>query len=326
MKFAFVDNIRTEASSKALGICPLCNAAMRGYAGPLRIKHWKHISKLDCDGWFEPETAWHREWKNKFPVEWQETIIDKNSTKHIADVYNPNKDLVIEFQNSSISIEELDRRELFYDKMIWVVNTIPFKKDIRLDKTWHYLFNEKIFKPIERKANSFNKPFYNIFNIFMKIYIHRQEEISRFASGELNQFLEQVEIDKRQQYYNLIWSTLDPLEPYDIMRAKVHDLVEDLFFKDTEYLESIRLYKEVGELNDRLVKKFESYNFFDEHIHKDFFFFSWKRQHKHWNFAKKPIFLDIGDENIYLVNENWKYGSGFIVKRYPKTEFLRHYS
>lgn len=325
MKFALVNDIKTEATSKAKGLCPICYSQMRGYAGHLKINHWKHITKANCDSWFETETDWHREWKNKFPREWQETIIERNNTKHIADVFNPNKELVIEFQNSPISIEDLNQREIYYDKMIWVINVIPFKKNIELDKNWHKCFNEKIIKPIERKSNSFNKPFSNILKILMKIYTHKQEEISRLASVELQQFLAPLDIEKKQEYYSLIWNTLDPLEPYDVMRTKICDLIEELFFRDSEYFESKRLLKEVRELNDQFVKKFGPDDFNDLNSYRDYFFFNWKHQHKHWNFAEKPIFLDTGDENIYLVNENWQFGSGFIVKRYLKAIFLKHY-
>ena len=109
------------------------------------------------------------------------------------------------------------------------------------------------------------------------------------------------------------------------MRTKVSNMIEDLFFNDTEYSESKKLLNEVHELNVRCIKKFESYNFNDSISNRDYFFFDWKPQHKHWNFAKNPIFLDTGNKNIYLVIENWQFESGFIVKRYLKTDFLNHY-
>lgn len=38
----------------------------------IRLHHWAHRSTTLCDRWFEPETEWHRSWKNEFPVELQE--------------------------------------------------------------------------------------------------------------------------------------------------------------------------------------------------------------------------------------------------------------
>jgi len=255
MKYALVDNIKIEATSKAKGFCTICASQMRGYDGQFQINHWKHLTKANCDSWFETETEWHREWKNEFPGKWQETIIEKDNKKHIADVYNPFKKLVIEFQNSSISPDDANQREDFYNKMIWVVNTIPYKKNISLGKNWHHFFKERVINPIERKANSYNKPFYSILKTLMKVYTHKQEGISRFASVELQQFLTPFKNEKPQEYYDIIWNTLDPLEHYDIMRTKVCDLIENVFFRDTEYFESKRLLKEVQELDERLVHR-----------------------------------------------------------------------
>jgi hypothetical protein len=325
IKDQLVNNKKTEATSRAKGVCPICHSEMRGYAGPLKINHWKHISIANCDKWFETETKWHRGWKNKFPSEWQEIIVEAGTVKHIADVFNPNKELVIEFQNSPISIDDLNQREVFYNKMIWVVNTIPFKKNITLDKNWHSSFSERIIKPIERRFNSYGKSFWNIHNVLMKTYTHKQDGISGFAKHQLQHFLSSLEIKKDEECFNLIWELLDPLISYDLMRTKVTNIIEDLIFKDTGYSESKKILNEVYELNNRFLEKFGSSVFKYPKSKKDYFFFDWKHQHKHWNFAKNPIFLDTGNKNIYMVIENWEYGSGFIVKRFFKSDFLNHY-
>jgi len=63
-----------------------------------------------------------RDWKNRFPKEWQEVIHhDLSGEKHIADVKTPDG-LIIEFQHSAINPEELASRESFYKNMIWVVD------------------------------------------------------------------------------------------------------------------------------------------------------------------------------------------------------------
>jgi len=42
--------------------------------GEVRIWHWApHRSRL-CDPWWENETEWHRNWKEQFPVNWQEVV------------------------------------------------------------------------------------------------------------------------------------------------------------------------------------------------------------------------------------------------------------
>jgi hypothetical protein len=134
MEYAFVNNIKTKSSPKALGICRRCNSPVRSYCGKFRIWHWKHFSGYKCDSWKENETLWHREWKHCFPESWQEHIIIKGNVKHEADVYNPRKDLVIEFQNSPIDIDTMRERESFYGKMLWVINVQAYKSNISLEK------------------------------------------------------------------------------------------------------------------------------------------------------------------------------------------------
>lgn len=141
MKYALVNNMREEATKNQVGDCPLCKSPVRAYCGEFMAHHWKHIN-LDCDTWNEPETEWHRNWKNKFIEDWQEIVkFDALSNeKHIADIYNPHIDLVIEFQNSPISNEEIKSREEFYKKLIWVLNL----KDITKNLKFYHNFDEGV--------------------------------------------------------------------------------------------------------------------------------------------------------------------------------------
>lgn len=92
------------------------------------MHHWAHEKGTAGNSWWEPETEWHRNWKNMFPNDWKETIKFDSVTgeKPIADIYNPRMDLAIEFQNSPIDIQEMHSRERFYKKMIWIVNASKF--------------------------------------------------------------------------------------------------------------------------------------------------------------------------------------------------------
>src|SRR6187549_789206 len=102
MKFALVDNNKTEAIEGAKGICPICDSEVIARCGKVKINHWAHKAIRNCDPWWEPETEWHRSWKNNFPAEWQEySFIDEQTgEKHIADIHT-NDRLVMEFQHSS---------------------------------------------------------------------------------------------------------------------------------------------------------------------------------------------------------------------------------
>lgn len=93
------------------------------------VWHWAHKGER-CDGWWEPETTWHRGWKDQFPVEWQETVCeDGNGERHIADVLTSHG-LVIEFQHSPLPAREQMAREAFYRNMVWVVDGAQSAKDI----------------------------------------------------------------------------------------------------------------------------------------------------------------------------------------------------
>jgi len=117
MKWGINNSKRIEATPKAKGSCSLCGEKLIPKCGTIKIWHWSHKSLRDCDAWAEGETKWHLDWKNKFPVEMQEVIIGK----HRADV-KTSKGIVIEFQNSSISSEDIVKREEFYGEMVWVLN------------------------------------------------------------------------------------------------------------------------------------------------------------------------------------------------------------
>jgi competence protein CoiA len=92
--------------------------------GRVKVWHWAHKGRLECDPWYE-ETEWHRSWKDRFPLVWQEQIAyDPDSgEKHIADVSTPNG-LIIEFQHSVISPQEIAARETFYKICFgWLMET-----------------------------------------------------------------------------------------------------------------------------------------------------------------------------------------------------------
>lgn len=136
MKYSIVNGERKEAFPSGTGICEVCNQPTLAKCGSRKVHHWAHVSLLECDKWWESETEWHRDWKNKFPSEWQEKVHkdEISGELHRADV-KTNLDLVIELQNSPISFEEQTSREKFYKKMIWIVNGEKFTKRFHiLDK------------------------------------------------------------------------------------------------------------------------------------------------------------------------------------------------
>jgi len=129
MKFALIDGEKEEAKKGATALCQFCGSELIAKCGEIKIHHWAHKSKRNCDPWWENEGEWHRAWKNEFPTEWQEVIHhDKNGEKHIADI-KTGTDWVIEFQHSYLKPEERRSRNAFYNKLIWVVDGIRRKTD-----------------------------------------------------------------------------------------------------------------------------------------------------------------------------------------------------
>jgi competence protein CoiA len=141
MRFALINGKRIEAQSGLKGICPGCSKPVIAKCGTQRIHHWAHAKNEICDKWWEPETEWHRSWKNNFPSEWQEIFLsdEKTGEKHIADVCTTQR-FVIEFQHSHIDPEERATRERFYKNMLWVVDGTRLKRDYsRFIKNKNYI-------------------------------------------------------------------------------------------------------------------------------------------------------------------------------------------
>lgn len=146
MKFAYVNNIKREAEKGLIGYCRFCSSELIAKCGDYKVHHWSHKKRRNCDPWWEPETDWHRNWKNEYPPEWQELLFhdEKSGEKHISDVHTIHK-LVIEFQHSPINTEERVSRETFYKNMIWVIDGTRSKRDcVRLQKGVKYFKETKI--------------------------------------------------------------------------------------------------------------------------------------------------------------------------------------
>ncbi|MBL7893856.1 MAG: hypothetical protein JNK50_01090 [Bacteroidia bacterium] len=45
---------------------------MLAKCGTINIWHWAHEAIENCDDWYEPETQWHRDWKEHFGEECSE--------------------------------------------------------------------------------------------------------------------------------------------------------------------------------------------------------------------------------------------------------------
>ena len=145
MKYALHSEERVEPTPKAIGVRPCCGTEMIAKCGNRKVWHWAHKTKKTCDHSWENETQWHRDWKDRFPVEWQEVVhFAKDGEKHVADV-KTSTGLVIEFQHSAITKEEVLSRTAFYQKFILVVDGIRIKNDFKKFDSRPNLFPWKKF-------------------------------------------------------------------------------------------------------------------------------------------------------------------------------------
>ena len=138
MQFALIDNNRIKAEPQLQGLCCCCSKPVIAKCGTQKIWHWAHKSKTNCDNWWEPETEWHRIWKNNYQSDWQEMSLldERTGEKHIADI-RTNNNLVIEFQRSHIDPQEKTSGEKFYKNMVCVVDGTRLKRDYpRFLKEW----------------------------------------------------------------------------------------------------------------------------------------------------------------------------------------------
>lgn len=145
MLTAIINGNRSRPIPGAVGQCPFCKSEMIPRCGEVRVHHWAHKSKVDCDPWWEPETDWHRNWKNEFPLRWQEQVFTDQDTgeRHIADVHTL-AGLTLEIQHSHLDPKERRARENFYKNMLWVVDASRLKGDRKKILGWRDALTEII--------------------------------------------------------------------------------------------------------------------------------------------------------------------------------------
>lgn len=152
MQYALVNGLKSLPAKGLKGRCLGCKNDVIAKCGNIKVHHWAHAARVDCDPWSEPETEWHRDWKNNFPEEFREKhFVDEVTNEiHRADIHTPTG-ITIEFQNSPISTEEFGQRNTFYKKLIWVVNAAKFKGSFEflysMPNPESRLLDEYIFTP-----------------------------------------------------------------------------------------------------------------------------------------------------------------------------------
>ena len=185
---------RIKHTPKAIGFCPSCGSSLIPKCGQILCWHWSHKT-LDCDPWYEPESEWHRNWKSLFPDDWQEVTMGN----HRADVKTPRG--VVEFQASSISSTEVQEREEFYGKMIWVVKADMFDLERRLSPAADSFYYAAIHESIGRRPQL---PQGNLFDL-LGDKLHKQEECQKKYKEKYQEA--EVKVKLWENKASAIWNT-----------------------------------------------------------------------------------------------------------------------
>ena len=116
MMYADTTAGRAEAAPGLKGTCPACGHPVRPRCGQVRIRHWAHHARADCDPWSEPMTEWHLGWQRAVPPERREVVMGP----HRADIVTATGG-VVEIQHSPIPAGVIGERETFYGgRMLWI--------------------------------------------------------------------------------------------------------------------------------------------------------------------------------------------------------------
>lgn len=108
--------------------CPVCGESLIHRLGKKRRPHFAHQKRADCAMNLNKDynNEWHYRMQSYFPKEIREyRFRDVNTGEvHIADVYDPNTNTVIEIQHSPINEEEYLSRTYFHlnngRRIVWI--------------------------------------------------------------------------------------------------------------------------------------------------------------------------------------------------------------
>lgn len=126
MIVALLDGHLERAQAGARAACPECKNAVYARTPEHAIRHWAHMplehgEVRSCSLDSGEMTEWHREWQS---LREDPECIEVSRGDHRADAINE-AGTVIEFQHSSISIEDVQARERFWGRGVWVLDGTP---------------------------------------------------------------------------------------------------------------------------------------------------------------------------------------------------------
>ena len=166
--------------------CLTCGEELCIKKGNIKVHHFSHKSKTNCDNWHYDMSEWHSSWQNQFPIENQEVIFEYNGKKHRADVFINNT--VIEFQHSPLNYEEFDDRNTFYTslgyKVIWIFDAKESYgngefEEVYSTKNEYYWKNQyKVFRGLKTIDNNID--------IYLQEYNNIWKDLPKYKDIDIN--------------------------------------------------------------------------------------------------------------------------------------------
>ncbi|MEB8346900.1 hypothetical protein OO010_12630 [Flavobacteriaceae bacterium KMM 6898] len=284
MRYANNGNARIEPTKGARAKCDICDAVLIAHCGQIKVHHWQHENRENCDSFYEPITEWHLQWQNKFPEKWREVKIQKKDKIHRADVYTP-QGLTIEVQHSSISSEQIEEREKFYGKLIWIIDAQPFKDNFTIeplipmklkelkDSIFYKYYNikkkkesyievskgiisdKKILKRnsesnisnYKAKLTKLQGLYANIKINFAEIYIDNCNENYLFDELELKKYIKRNDLE----FYNTIKDIYNQIYDFGILDNRIYTQLKP--YQSEQYLTKENLAR-IKEIDDKVLK------------------------------------------------------------------------
>jgi len=136
--------------------CPDCGKPLITKMGTYIVHHFAHYPDADCDSmrYSDGMTPWHRAWQNKIlnPIAGIniEVPYPFGDYHKRADLKTPSG-LIVEFQHSSLPVNERFLREKCYKNMIWIIHP-----DIEFSRTWETYSNCLILIDRENYLERYN--------------------------------------------------------------------------------------------------------------------------------------------------------------------------
>lgn len=297
MLYAIINSEKTEPSPGLRGYCPFCNFEVYSRCGEINIKHWAHEKDKACEGWYEPESDWHRKWKKHFPKENVECIIKKGDVKHIADVQTA-QGIVIELQNSTIQSNIITRRESFYgSNMVWIVNGEGFKHNFTIRDLIIQSIDSSSYSTSSLEKKDIPKNLIRSKNATsVGIKLNGKAENADFEAELIRFGFEYIEASKIYYYNYPIKSNFTLKYLAELVDNYNRNYLPEYYTKKVSNVEKDK---------EKIVEGFQEKTF------------HWSYPRKSWTKSGRTIYVDFGEEYLFEINEGFgkPNGRGFYVSK-----------